>query len=148
MKKIIISIAMLVASNGFSQMNETKKLVSGKGLCKWDITMEVKNNKDTLTYFYYGFQNQAYSYITDIGSIFFTKQNDLIDFANALKTLATKEKGVQLELNIKDYSVKVYDFSNNIYIEDEKGKYTYMSKNQAVKLSNDFLLNAKFLKNE
>jgi hypothetical protein len=147
MKRIMISVAIFIATNGFAQMTETKKIATGTGFYKWKIEMEIKNNTDTSTYFYYGFQNMAYSYITDIGSIFFTEQNQLIDFANSLKTLSAKENGVQIQLNVGNYSVKLYDFSNNIYIEDKAGKYTYLSKKQANKLSDEFIANAKFLRN-
>jgi hypothetical protein len=144
MKKIIISVAILIASNSFAQMTETKKLASGTG--DWKISMEIKNGTDTTIYFFYGYQNKAYSYITDIGSVFFTEEKELIDFANALKTLSTKENGVQVQLQVSSVTLKLYDFSNNIYIEDHNGKYTNMTKKQAIKLADEFLLNAKYLR--
>ena len=143
MKKIIISVAILIASNSFAQMTETKKLASGAA--GWKISMEIKNGTDTTTYFFYGYQNKAYDYITDIGSIFFTEEKELIDLANALKSLSTKENGVQVQLQVSSITLKLYDFSNNIYIEDHNGKYTYVTKKQAIKLADEFLLNAKYL---
>ena len=144
MKKIIISVAILIASNSFAQMTETKKLASGTS--EWKINMKIENGTDTTTYFYYGYQNKAYDYITDIGSVFFTEEKELIDFANALKSLSTKESGTQVQLQISSTTLKLYDFSNNIYIEDSRGKYTYITKKQAVKLADEFLLNAKYLR--
>jgi hypothetical protein len=108
--------------------------------------MNVKNGTDTVTYFYYGYQNAKYTHITDIGAICTQDKQELIDISNALKTLSEKEKGVQVELNINKYSLRLYDFSNNIYIEDEEGKYTYVTKKQAVKMADEFLANAKFLR--
>ena len=143
MKKIIISVAILIASNSFSQMTETKKLASGTG--GWKISMEIKNGTDTTIYFFYGYQNKAYDYITDIGSVFFTEEKELIDFANALKTLSTKENGVQVQLQVSSTILKLYDFSNNIYIEDSNRKYTNMTKKQAIKLADEFIENAKYL---
>ena len=143
MKKIIISVAILIASNSFAQMTETKKLASGTA--GWKISMEIKNGTDTTIYFFYGYQNKAYDYITDIGSVFFTEEKELIDFANALKTLSTKENGIQVQLQVSSVTLKLYDFSNNIYIEDSNGKYTNMTKKQAIKLADEFLLNAKYL---
>lgn len=143
MKKIIISVAILIASNSFAQMTETKKLASGAA--GWKISMEIKNGTDTSVYFFYGYQNKAYDYITDIGSVFFTEEKELIDFANSLKTLSTKENGVQVQLRVSSATLKLYDFSNNIYIEDNNGKYTYVTKKQAIKLADEFLLNAKYL---
>jgi hypothetical protein len=144
MKKIIISVAILIASNSFAQMTETKKLASGAA--GWKISMEIKNGTDTSVYFFYGYQNKAYDYITDIGSVFFTEEEELIDFANSLKTLSTKENGVQVQLRVSSATLKLYDFSNNIYIEDNNGKYTYVTKKQAIKLADEFLLNAKYLR--
>ena len=126
MKKIMISVALLIATNSFSQMTETKKIASGTAV-DWKIVMNIKNGTDTVTYFYYGYQNAKYTQITDIGAICTQSKQELIDIANGLKTLATKEKGVQLELNINKYSLRLYDFSNNIYIQDEDGKYTQVS---------------------
>ena len=146
MKKIMISVAILIASNSFSQMTETKKIASGTAV-DWKIVMNIKNGTDTVTYFYYGYQNAKYTQITDIGAICTQSKQELIDIANGLKTLATKEKGVQLELNINKYSLRLYDFSNNIYIQDEDGKYTQVSKKNAIKMADEFLANAKFLRN-
>jgi hypothetical protein len=145
MKKIMVSVAILIATNGFSQMTETKKIASGSS-AEWKIVMNVKNGTDTVTYFYYGYQNAKYTHITDIGAICTESKQELIDISNGLKTLATKEKGVQLELKVGKYSLSLYDFSNNIYIEDEDGKYTYVTKKQAVKMADEFIANAKFLR--
>lgn len=146
MKKIMVSVALLIATNSFSQMTETKNLASGSA-SKWKIVMNIKNGSDTTTYFYYGYQNLKYSYISDLGAIFTTEKQELIDIANALNTLATKEKGIQVQLKVGKYSLSLYDFSNNVYIEDEEGKYTYVSKKQAVKMADEFVSNAKFLRN-
>jgi hypothetical protein len=146
MKKIMVSVAIFIASNSFSQMTETKKIASGTAV-DWKIVMNIKNGTDTVTYFYYGYQNAKYTQITDIGAICTQSKQELIDIANGLKTLATKEKGVQLELNINKYSLRLYDFSNNIYIQDEDGKYTQVSKKNAIKMADEFLANAKFLRN-
>ena len=145
MKKIMVSVALLIATNGFAQMTETKKIASGT-VADWKIVMNIKNGTDTVTYFYYGYQNAKYTHITDIGAICTQNKQELIDISNALKTLSEKEKGVQVELNINKYSLRLYDFSNNIYIEDEEGKYTYVTKKQAVKMADEFLANAKFLR--
>ena len=142
----MISVALLIATNSFSQMTETKKIASGTAV-DWKIVMNIKNGTDTVTYFYYGYQNAKYTQITDIGAICTQSKQELIDIANGLKTLATKEKGVQLELNINKYSLRLYDFSNNIYIQDEDGKYTQVSKKNAIKMADEFLANAKFLRN-
>lgn len=141
----MISVAIFIASNSFSQMTETKKIATGT-TANWKIVMNIKNGSDTVTYFYYGYQNAKYTHITDIGAICTESNQELIDISNGLKTLATKEKGVQLELKVGKYSLSLYDFSNNIYIQDEDGKYTYVTKKQAVKMADEFIANAKFLR--
>ena len=145
MKTMMISVAMFIATNGFSQMTETKELATGTA-AEWKIVMNIKNGTDTVTYFYYGYQNLKYTHITDVGAICTDEKQELIDIANALNTLATKEKGVQVELKVGKYSLSLYDFSNNIYIEDEDKKYTQVSKKVAVKMADEFLANAKFLR--
>ena len=145
MKTMMISVAMFIATNSFSQMTETKKLATGTA-ANWRIVMNIKNGTDTVTYFYYGYQNLKYTHITDVGAICTDEKQELIDIANALNTLATKEKGVQVELKVGKYSLSLYDFSNNIYIEDEDKKYTQVSKKVAVKMADEFLANAKFLR--
>lgn len=144
MKKIMISVAIFIATNGFAQMTETKKLATGKG--GWEIEMNIKNGTDTSTYFYYSFQNMEYSHIIDRGSIFFSKQKDLIAFADALKVLAGKESGARIQLKVDEYSLRLSDVSNYVYIEDEKGKYTYFTKKTAIKMADEFIANAKLLR--
>ena len=145
MKKIMVSVAIFIASNSFSQMTETKKLASGTAV-DWKIVMNIKNGTDTVTYFYFGYQNAKYTQITDVGAICTQSKQELIDIANGLKTLSTKEKGVNIELKVGVYTLSLYDFTNNVYIEDEDRKYTYVTKKQAVKMADEFLANAKFLR--
>jgi hypothetical protein len=145
MKKIMVSVAIFIASNSFSQMTETKKIATGT-TANWKIVMNIENGTDTVTYFYYGYQNLKYTYVTDIGAICTERKQVLIDIADALKTLATKESGIQIELKVGEYSLRLYDFSKNIYIEDEKGKYTQVSKKNANKMADEFIANAKFLR--
>ena len=144
MKKIMISVALLIASNSFSQMIETKKLASGTG--GWDISMDIENSKDTMTYFYYGYQNMEYTHIVDRASVFFTKKQDLIDFAKTLKILSKKESGANIQSTIYGYCIRLHDFSEEIYITDKRGKYTTISKEDAIIMADEFIANAKFLR--
>ena len=144
MRKIIISIAMFVASNSFSQMTETKKIVVGTG--KWEIEMSIENGMDTSTYFYWGFQNMKYTHIVDKAYVFLTKKNDLIEFAESLKTLSLKENRANVRVKLDRYSLALFSFSNNIYIEDENGKYTYITKRIANKIADELILNSKYLR--
>lgn len=144
MKKIIISVAILIASNSFSQMTETKKLASGTD--GWRIDMEIKNGKDTSTYFFYAYQNEAYKHITDLGSIYTRSKKELIDIGNALKSLSKKESGVQVQVKVLDYELRLYDFTDDIYIVDEGNKYTHVTKEEASIMADEFIENAKYLR--
>jgi hypothetical protein len=145
MKKIMISVAIFIATNGFAQMTETKILAQGTG--KWQIKMDIKNGADTTTFFYYSFKNQAYKYVNDIGSVYLLEEEELIDFANALKTLVAKKEKVDVTINMGWYSVSLFaNIPNEINIRDEDGQYTYITKITATKMANEFLANAKLLR--
>ena len=144
MKKIMISVALLIATNSFSQMTETKKIASGTD--GWRISMEVKNGKDTMTYFYYSYQNKAYKHIVDMSALYTRNKKELIDIANGLKILSKKESGTEVQIKIGDYELRLYDFSDAIYIVDEDDKYTTISKENAVIMADEFIENAKFLR--
>ena len=81
-----------------------------------------------MTYFYYGYQNQKYQHITDIGSVFLSKKSDLKLFAD------------------KKFRMRLYDFSEMIYIEDTKDKYTTLSKKNAKKLADEIYTKLDLLK--
>ena len=144
MKKIMISVALLIATNSFSQMIETKKLASGTD--GWKIDMEIKDGKDTMTYFYYGYQNLAYKHIVDYGSIYLEKKSELIEVSNALRSLSKKQSGEQVQVKILNYEFRLYDFSDEVYIIDYNDKYTHVSKEDALKMADEFIANAKFLR--
>ncbi len=144
MKKIMVSVAILIATNGFSQMSETKKLATGK--VGWEINMQIKNGVDTTVYFYYSYQNKKYKQITDFGSLYMEQKEDLIKLANALKIFSKKESGVELNFKSFGYELRLYDFSEDVYIVDYNDKYTYITKSEANKLADELLANAKFLR--
>jgi hypothetical protein len=112
----------------FNQTRESIKMVKGQNL---DFTIDkvITNSTDTRVYFYWGFQNQKYSTITDIGSFMFYKKEDLKLFVNGLKQISEKEKGVDFQLSIGRFgTMQLYDFSNDIYITETSGKYTTIPK--------------------
>lgn len=108
--------------------------------------MEIKNGKDTSTYFFYAYQNEAYKHITDLGSIYTRSKKELIDIGNALKSLSKKESGVQVQVKVLDYELRLYDFTDDIYIVDEGNKYTHVTKEEASIMADEFIENAKYLR--
>jgi hypothetical protein len=138
MKKLILMFAMSLSFLSFSQTKERKTIVKGV-LLDFKIEQLISNQVDTVVYFYYGYQNLEYKTITDIGSIFFHKKEDLQQFVDALKELGNKEDGVNLDFSInKKYSLKLYDFSPKvIWLTDKEGKYTTIQKKQANKIATE-----------
>jgi hypothetical protein len=129
MKNLILSIALMSLSFvAFNQTRESIKMVKGKNL-DFKIDKVITNSTDTMVYFYWGFQNQKYSTITDIGSFMFYKKEDLKLFVDGLKQLSEKEKGIDFQISIGRYgTMQLYDFSNEIYITEKSGKYTTIPK--------------------
>jgi hypothetical protein len=128
-KPTILLIAIMSLSFvAFNQTKESIKMVKGENL-DFKIEKIITNSTDTMVYFYWGFQNQKYSSITDIGSFMFYKKEDLKLFVNGLKQISEKEKGVDFQLSIGKFgTMQLYDFSNEIYVSEKSGKYTTISK--------------------
>ena len=125
---ILLMAFMSLSLVAFNQTRESIKMVKGENL-DFKIDKVITNSTDTMVYFYWGFQNQKYSTITDIGSFMFYKKEDLKLFINCLKQISEKEKGVDFQLSIGRYgTMQLYDFSNDIYITEKSGKYTTIPK--------------------
>jgi len=139
-RKITLIVTIFLFANSFlysQSISESKKVASGKiGVNKWDITETIKNN-DTTTYFYFGYQNMKYQAITDLGGLIFSDSLDLSEFVNALDILSKKENKVSVSITFSGGKAYLYDFSNAIYIEDKKGKYTSINKKAAIKFVNE-----------
>ena len=142
MKKLSLVI-LLIGSVCYSQTVEKKTLFKSK--LGYEIVNSIRE-KDTMTYFYYGYQNQKYQHITDIGSIFLSKKSDLKLFADKLIEFSVKEKGTDISFADKIFKMMLYDFSEMIYIEDNKGKYTTISKKNAKKLADEIYTKLDLLK--
>ena len=135
MKNLILSIVLMSLSFvAFNQTRESIKMVKGENL-DFRIDKVITNSTDTMVYFYWGFQNQKYSTITDIGSFMFYKKEDLKLFVNSLKQISEKEKGIDFQLSIGRYgTMQLYDFSNEIYITETSGKYTTIPKKKVLNI--------------
>lgn len=144
MKKLILSLSLAFSFNAFNQTNETTKLVTGK-VDKWYIEQSISNSKDTTTYFYWGFKNMDYNYITDIASILFIKKTDLDTLALRLKEITLTEKGVEKSITYKGVrlSTTAYD-GIIIYIVNDG--WTMLNRKLCNELADEFLANSYFLK--
>jgi len=137
-KTKLIMLMIMVSLIGFCQAQH-KKLQNGKiGTIDWSFN-EAISDKDTTMFLYIGFQNMEYVSVsvigsicinTDIGSMYITDHDNLIEFIQRLKIMIDK---CGLNINYDYGNLKIYEFSKVIYIFDED-KYTTITKNQALKL--------------
>tara|TARA_R110000868_G_scaffold159064_2_gene387547 strand:+ start:230 stop:676 length:447 start_codon:yes stop_codon:yes gene_type:complete len=139
MKKLILF--MVLMSLSFVAFNQTKERVTlAKGvLLNYKIEKIITNETDTIVYFYWGFKNQKYSSITDIGSFLFSQKEELQLFVDMLKVIAQKEDGSNIEVAIgNNGTLKLYDFdANSIYITEKNGKYTSVEKKKALQIASE-----------
>lgn len=145
MKKYIIA-ASLITTGFFTSAQTVEQKSLYKSATGFEIQASIRNATDTTIYFYFGFQNEKYEYITDIGSIFYVQKKDVEDFANALNTLSDKTEKANIEIMVGDNSVSLYDFADSIFIEDKKGKYKTVTKKFAKKMALDILAHTYLFK--
>jgi|688.fasta_scaffold23369_2 hypothetical protein len=150
MKNLILVLSVILSFNSFSQKEVSSKLAKSSfetsGLGNgWEIIQKIKNDKDTTIFFYMSYQNMKYSHITDIGSVFYTRKADLLKFAQVLLEFSKYDSGTAISQQLGTTSLDLYDFSNSIYIEDNNGKYTTITKRKAEELANQIIENAHFL---
>ena len=132
MKKILLIGILMISLFGMGQTTERIVLVKGSSL-NYKIEKSISNSTDTLTYFYFGFQNEEYQSITDIGSFLIYKKDELTLFINSLRQIASKEEGVDFSVTIGRHGqMSLYNFdATKIYIRDKNKKYTTISKSGA-----------------
>ena len=122
----------MLSNNVFSQ--EVTKVISKVKIGILDCTnkMDINvTNGDTTYYVTNYYQNREYSHITDLGSLFFMRKEELN------KTIE------QIEMCLPYMDVKSDEFSVGNFrvssvwklltITDSKGKYTYMRKKDVIK---------------
>ena len=85
------------------------------------------STNDTTYYIYNGFQNSRYQTIIDIGSVFISSKrelNQLIEDLEDCLNFMNKYNQVYTIRRTGDYSLYIYDFSNNLYIYSNSDKST------------------------
>ena len=131
MKKLFTILLCVVSLQLYSQ--KSNKTIYEKNFgsldCEFERVIDLSTS-DTSYYIYCGFQNQKYSSITDLGSIFLTNQTDLLKTIEDLKECVKymDDKSISFEIGI----FKIYDFSKGLYINDGD-KYTTLSKKNVLK---------------
>ena len=142
MKTYLFILIFIVSGFSFAQ-KEVRKTLSSSSL-GWEINQVIQEEADTNVYFYMGFQNMKYQYITDIWSLYFISKSEMTEFATKLNEFALLGKENVSE-TIGDYKLQIYDFSNGVYITDKEGKYTMIPKKKAIKLAEEILANVYLL---
>ena len=136
MKKILSILLVLgVFSTHLFSQTITKDLNSkkiGSLDCKHSMSINVEKS-DTSYYVYCGFQNQKYSSITDIGSIFMSTMVEKDRIVSDLKKCVKYMDDKSISFTLNEFTL--YDFSKNLYINDESGvkKYTTLNKRNVLK---------------
>jgi hypothetical protein len=144
MRYLISLFAFLpLVANGQSVTKKLQEVKVGTISCHFAYVAEP--GSDTTYYVWCGFQNLEYSAITDIGSVMVASQTELEEFiTNLEKCLPFLDEKSQMRIDKKGYALIVYDFSKGqLYVTDEKGKYTHISKAQVQKWI-DWLKTIKF----
>jgi hypothetical protein len=136
MKKIsFILIALLFANFFYAQKKRVTISESKIGGLSNSYTKSINlETKDTIYSVFSGFQNEEYKTITDIKYIAFSNNENLQEFIKDLKNvLIEMESKVSISWKREYYKLDLYDFSNELYLQEapKKGKgYTLLTKNQ------------------
>ena len=132
---LLISITFLSANAQIKNVKISESRIASIG-AKYAKMINVEK-EDTSYYVYLGFQNAKYESITDIKSIMIHSKEDLELLIKDLK-LASADMGTKTTISYKSesFSVSVYDFSKELYLEEgKKGSgYTKLNKKSVEKL--------------
>jgi hypothetical protein len=134
MKKYIL--LLLLSASMYAQQTETELLF--KSELGYKITKSVTSNS-SFVMFYYGYKNEKYKHIIDIGSIVFYKKSTAEVFANKLIEFAKKPSKSDVRFEATNYNLCLYDFADIIYIYDEDSKLKTLTKDEALKLGEEIL---------
>ena len=143
MKNALLLFILSISLNSVAQDMEQQNIYTSK--TGWKIIRSIKNSSDTTIFFFWSFQNAKYTAITDLGSIFLTTKDDVEAFATKLKEFSGKPAGSTVSSTVGNITFQLYDFSNDIYIQNEKGKYFMYSKKASLKVADEILLNSHLM---
>jgi hypothetical protein len=132
MKKTILTLMFIAGVMTLTAQTSSRKTIATEKHYK---VYESVIGVDTMVYYYFSFQNQKYQHITDLGSIMLFKKEDVLLMQQQLKEYAEITEKITQSVKTLNYQIAIYDFSNNIYLTDSKGKYTTLTKKEAIKLS-------------
>jgi len=139
MKKLLFTLCLLISFSAYSQTKKTKILEEKIGAINLSYSKNVDLNKNE-TYYFCSliFQNAKYT-IPDIKAISFVDKNELEAFTKDLNKIYEQillDEKVDFSFKRTEYSLVLYDFSSNLYINSVKGVtgYTILGKPLVKKL--------------
>lgn len=141
--KTLLLLSLVALSLNINAQTRTRKTIATEVNF---AVHETITGQDTMVYYYFSFKNMKYQHISDYGSILLHTKAQVIEMSEKLKELAEAEAKTVVTFTAKEYSLARYDFSNNIYLQDSKGKYTTLNKKQALKTSEGLLKYIDYLK--
>jgi hypothetical protein len=134
MKNLFLVLLLLITVNVQAQSKESNVLYKNPSP-KWDITQTVIDQKDTVVYFYMGYQNKKYTQIRDIGSILISNVATAQEFIDGCRKIVEVPDKTEYVLKVHNFTLIKYEFSRSIFIVDRNNKYTTLSKNQILTLA-------------
>lgn len=141
MRKILTLLIFACVFQASGQ-TELKEVVKGN-VIDWSISRAISPDRD-ITFFFYSFQNEKYSRITDKGRILTAEKTQLYAVVLCIREFLKLEK-TSIYKEIGTFKVVKYSFTDRIFFEDSDGKYFSLSKEDALTLSNELETNYKLL---
>lgn len=140
MKKLLLTLCLLISFSAFAQTKKTKILEEKIGTVNVTYSKNTDLDKDE-TYYFCSliFQNAEYSSITDLKVISFMDIDELQAFIIDLRKIHYQmilDEKIDFSFKRTEYSLVLYDFSPNLYINTVKGVpgHTILGKNFVKKL--------------
>ena len=145
MKKLLFLLLSTLVVNANAQIKRIKLLEKEIGPITLLYQKSVNlDTGDSLYFAFLGFQNAKYTSITDRKSIAFSDNSKLNEFIKDLKSahkLMELDEKVSMEWKKESYSIILYDFTKELYLETKRGVggYTIINKNGVLNLINVLL---------
>lgn len=147
-KHILLLTLVLASFSLFAQTTReslAKKKISGITV---EMIKKTEPSKEDLVLVFLTYQNQKYSTISDIASIMLTDSTDLKKFNSDLQAcydfMDSGEKGKSISYKHERYGLDIFDFSPNLYINDETGRKYISVDKKTVKALIEFMQTLEF----
>lgn len=138
MKKLITTILILVAFQGFAQKKTitNSEINIGETSLKQQTMIDLDVG-DTLQYVYVSFRNEKYKSLVDMKYIILSTKDKFDQFKKDFKQASMEcNTGSNIDWKRKDYAIVVYDNFNHVFLTDETLRaYTQITIKEANKIN-------------